>query len=113
MQRIKIPGGRINWPQWRTVAQIQECFSPDTPVHLTTRQDIELHNLRLDDTVKVQQTLIDAGLSVYGACGDCLRNITVCSGCGLCKDGLDVFIFQIAVKNYFRLTGDIEPSAKI
>ena len=102
MQRIKIPGGRINWPQWQTVAQLQERFSPGTPVHLTTRQDIELHNLRLDDTVKVQQTLIDAGLSVYGACGDSLRNITVCSGCGFCKDGWDVFAVSEAVKNYLQ-----------
>ena len=51
MQRIKIPGGMISWPQWRTVAQIQKSFSPDTPVHLTTRQDIELHNLCLDDVI--------------------------------------------------------------
>jgi sulfite reductase (ferredoxin) len=102
MQRIKIPGGRINWPQWRTVAQLQERFSHGTPVHLTTRQDIELHNLHLDNTVKVQQALIDAGLSVYGACGDSLRNITVCSGCGFCKDSWDVFTVSEAVKNYLQ-----------
>ena len=102
MQRIKIPGGRIKWPQWRTIAQIQKSFSPDTPVHLTTRQDIELHNLRLDDIAKIQQALIDAGLSVYGAGGDSLRNITVCSGCGLDKDSFDVFDISIAVENYLQ-----------
>jgi sulfite reductase (ferredoxin) len=101
-QRIKIPGGRISWPQWRTIAQIQKTFSPDTPVHLTTRQDIELHNLRLDDIVKTQHILIDAGLSVYGAGGDSLRNITVCSGCGLCKDSFDVFDISIAVEKYLQ-----------
>jgi sulfite reductase (ferredoxin) len=102
MQRIKIPGGRIKWPQWRTIAQIQKTFSPDTPVHLTTRQDIELHNLRHDDIVKIQQALIGAGLSVYGAGGDSLRNITVCSGCGLCKDSFDIFDIAIAVENYLQ-----------
>jgi len=102
MQRIKIPGGRIQWQQWQVIAQLQERFTSDTPVHLTTRQDIELHNLRLDDTVKVQQALIDAGLSVYGACGDSLRNITVCPGCGFCKDGWDVFAVSEAVKNYLQ-----------
>jgi sulfite reductase (ferredoxin) len=102
MQRIKIPGGRISWPQWRIVAQLQERFSPGTPVHLTTRQDIELHNLRFDDTVKTQQALIDAGLSVYGAGGDSLRNITVCPGCGLCEDSFDVFDISIAVGNYLQ-----------
>ncbi|MGB8226080.1 MAG: nitrite/sulfite reductase [Sedimentisphaerales bacterium] len=102
MQRIKIPGGRISWPQWRIVAQLQERFSSGTPVHLTTRQDIELHNLRLDDTVKTQQALIDAGLSVYGAGGDSLRNITVCSGCGLCENSFDVFDISITVENYLQ-----------
>ncbi|MBU1260384.1 MAG: nitrite/sulfite reductase [Planctomycetes bacterium] len=102
MQRIKIPGGRINRLQWRTIEQIQKSFSPDTGVHLTTRQDIELHNLRLDDTVKVQRTLIDAGLSVYGGGGDNLRNITVCSGCGLCKDSFNVFDITIALDQYLQ-----------
>lgn len=102
MQRIKIPGGRIKWPQWRIIARLQERFSPGTPVHLTTRQDVELHNLSLDDTVKVQQALIDAGLSVYGACGDSLRNITVCPGCGFCKDGWDVFAVSEALKDYLQ-----------
>jgi len=102
MQRIKIPGGRIQWQQWQVIAQLQERFSPGTPVHLTTRQDIELHNLRLDDTVKVQQILVDAGFSVYGACGDSLRNITVCPGCGFCKDGRDVFDISEMVKNYLQ-----------
>jgi len=102
MQRIKIPGGRISWSQWRTIAQIQKSFSPDAPVHLTTRQDIELHNLHLDDTVKVQRTLIDAGLFVYGSGGDSLRNITVCSGCGLCKDSFNVFDIAIAVEQYLQ-----------
>ena len=102
MQRIKIPGGRISWPQWRTIAQIQKSFSPDTGVHLTTRQDIELHNLRLDDTVKVQRTLIDAELFVYGSGGDSLRNITVCSGCGLCKDSFNVFDIAIALEQYLQ-----------
>lgn len=102
MQRIRIPGGRMNWLQWRAIAQLAKRFSSGTPVHLTTRQDIELHNLRLDDTVKVQQALIDAGLSVYGAGGDSLRNITVCSGCGLCKDSFDVFDISIAVKSYLQ-----------
>lgn len=98
MQRIKIPGGRIKWPQWRIIAQLQERFTPGTPVHLTTRQDIEFHDLRLEDVVEVQQSLIAAGLFVYGACGDSLRNITVCPGCGFCKDGWDVFDISEAVK---------------
>ena len=27
MQRIKIPGGRINWPQWRRVAELATTYA--------------------------------------------------------------------------------------
>lgn len=102
MQRIRIPGGRITWPQWRIIAQVQKSFSPDTPVHLTTRQDIEFHNLCLENTVKAQQLLINAGLFVYGSGGDALRNITVCPGCGLCSESFDVFEISEAVEKYLQ-----------
>jgi sulfite reductase beta subunit-like hemoprotein len=102
MQRIKIPGGRISPLQWRTAARIQKTFSPDTSVHLTTRQDIELHDLRIDDTVKAQRILIDAGLFVYSSGGDSLRNITACGGCGLCKDSFDVFDIATALERYLQ-----------
>ena len=102
MQRIKIPGGRIKWPQWRTIVHLQKRFCTDTAVHLTTRQDIELHNLQADQTVEVQKMLSQIGLEVYGAGGDSLRNITVCSGCGLCKGSFDVFDISIAVKEYLQ-----------
>lgn len=102
MQRIKIPGGRISLPQWRTVAQIQNAFSSDTSVHLTTRQDIELHKLSLDDTLKAQQMLIDAGLFVCGSGGEGLRNITACSGCGLCKHSFNVFDTAIIIEQYLQ-----------
>ncbi|MDD5010562.1 MAG: nitrite/sulfite reductase, partial [Phycisphaerae bacterium] len=69
---------------------------------LTTRQDIELHNLSLDDTVKAQCILIDAGLFVYGSGGDSLRNITVCGSCGLCKDSFDVFDIAAALERYLQ-----------
>jgi len=100
MLRIKIPGGRISLPQWRIIAQAQKTFSPGTPVHLTTRQDIELHNLHPDDIIKVQRSLIDAGLLFYGSGGDALRNITVCSGCGLCAQSFDVFDISAAVEKF-------------
>ena len=31
--------------QWRTVAQLAAIYTPQTPLHLTTRQDIEFHNV--------------------------------------------------------------------
>ncbi|HBG26238.1 MAG: hypothetical protein A2Y10_08055 [Planctomycetes bacterium GWF2_41_51] len=102
MLRVKIPGGRLTWPQWRVFAQVQETYSPDTPVHFTTRQDIEFHNLQLGDIVEAQKILIKAGLSFYGSGGDALRNVTVCSGCGLCAESFEVFEISVAVEEYLQ-----------
>lgn len=90
MQRIKILGGRIDWPQWRRIAELAARHSAGAPLHVTTRQDVELHNVRGEDISAVQQGLAEAGLAVFGAGGDSVRNVTVCAGCGLCSDGLDV-----------------------
>ncbi len=78
LQRIKVPGGRLTAKQWRTLADLVETCEPETPLHLTTRQDIELHNLRPADISAVQESLAAAGLTCLGAAGDTYRNIVVC-----------------------------------
>lgn len=90
MQRVKVLGGRINWPQWRRIAELAETCCDGFPLHLTTRQDLELHNIRRQDVATVQQRLAEVGLTVFGACGDSVRNVTVCPGCEFCPGGLDV-----------------------
>ncbi|MHC4187768.1 MAG: hypothetical protein ACYSRQ_06200, partial [Planctomycetota bacterium] len=90
MQRVKICGGRINWPQWRKLAQLALEFSSDYPLHITTRQDIELHNVKLKDIHDLHKGLYQAGINTFGACGDSIRNITVCTCCGKSTYGLDV-----------------------
>lgn len=90
MQRVKVLGGRINWPQWRRIAELAETYGDGFPLHLTTRQDLELHNIRRQDVATVQQGLAEVGLTVFGACGDSVRNVTVCPGGEFCPDGLDV-----------------------
>ena len=83
MQRIRILGGRIGWRQWRRVAELARHYSL---IHITTRQDIELHNVPGSDIYAVQKGLKEVGLSTQGACGDTVRNITVCSGCPFSSD---------------------------
>jgi sulfite reductase (ferredoxin) len=90
MQRVKIFGGRISWPQWRAVAQLAIRYTPQTPLHLTTRQDIEFHNAATNDLPAIQQGLAAAGLSTLGAGGDSLRNITVGTDCES-AGGIDVY----------------------
>lgn len=78
MQRVRIPGGILSAGQWRALAGIARRFTPTTPLHLTTRQDLELHDLSDADVPQVQQLLADADLTSLGSGGDTFRNITIC-----------------------------------
>ncbi len=81
MQRIRVLGGRISWLKWRKLSELARKYTPGTPIHITTRQDIEMHNVAGENINTIQQELLDVGLSTRGACGDAIRNITVCTGC--------------------------------
>ena len=81
MQRIPVFAGSITPQQLHEIAQLAIEFTNASPLHLTTRQDIELHNV----PKSYQQTVLDRldaiGFSTYGAGGDNIRNITVCPCC--------------------------------
>jgi len=81
LQRIRLLGGRIGWPQWRQVIELGRRHCERATLHVTTRQDIELHDLAGSDVQAIQQGLAEVGLVTRGACGDSVRNITVCPGC--------------------------------
>jgi sulfite reductase beta subunit-like hemoprotein len=100
MQRIKIFGGRMSWPQWRKIAQLAIDYTPNTPLHITTRQSIELHNIAGKDVPAIHQGLAEVALSFFGAGGDSLRNITVCSGCGFDPASGDIFPLAQLVGQY-------------
>lgn len=102
MQRIRIPGGRISWPQWRRIAELAATYTPGAPLHLTTRQDIELHNVTHQSIPAVHEGLAGAALTIFGAGGDSVRNVTVCSGCDLCRDAFDLLPLARFVQSYLE-----------
>ena len=90
MQRVKIRGGVISTAEWRAVAEAARRHAPGWPLHLTTRQDIEIHGLTPERIPPLQREFHEAGLTGIGACGDTLRNVTVCPGNGVCEGSVDV-----------------------
>ncbi|MHC4573250.1 MAG: hypothetical protein ACYS76_03835 [Planctomycetota bacterium] len=102
MQRIKVLGGRIKWRQWRRIAELAQLYSASSPLHITTRQDIELHNIRAEDLSAVQHSLAEAALTICGAGGDSVRNITVCPGCGLCPDSFDLMPLARLIQQHLK-----------
>src|SRR6201995_5190504 len=69
MQRIKIPFGGLNASQLETLAEIAEEYS-DAIAHVTTRQDIQLHFVHIEDTPALMRRLAAVGITTREACGN-------------------------------------------
>ena len=97
MQRVMIPGGILTSQQWHALARITRELTPHTPLHLTTRQDIELHDLKAEQVPLAQKMIAKAGLTCLGAGGDSVRNITVCPCSGLLHGSVDLHPLALEV----------------
>src|SRR5277367_1070806 len=75
MQRIKIPGGRVTAAQLDALADVTERWGRGL-AHVTTRQDVQLHYLEIEETIELQRDLALAGITCVGACADTIRNVT-------------------------------------
>jgi len=85
MQRIKIPFGGVNASQLETLADLSEEYS-DGIAHITTRQDVQLHYVHIDDTTSLMRRLAAVGITTREACGNSIRNVTACPLAGVCRD---------------------------
>ena len=72
------------------MASLAQRHTPGYPLHVTTRQDVELHGIQPGDVPAIQRVVCDVGLACAGACGDTVRNITVCPENGLRRGTWDV-----------------------
>jgi sulfite reductase (NADPH) hemoprotein beta-component len=104
MVRIKLPGGLLNSPQLSAIAEALEKWSQHDSVHITTRQDIQMHYVPLGDTPDVLRHLAKAGLTTREACGNTIRNITACPLAGFCpREHVDVNThLEDAVAHFLR-----------
>jgi len=82
MLRVKIPNGALTPDQLQTIGEISIQFGRNSG-ELTTRQDIQLHYIRLASMPAIFETFKKAGLWLAGGCGDNLRNITGCPVAGI------------------------------
>lgn len=108
MQRIKIPGGGINATQLETLADLAEEYS-DGIAHVTTRQDIQLHYVHIDDTPAMMRRLAAADITTREACGNSVRNVTTCPYAGVCQDeAFDVTPYSQALAKFLLGHPDIQ-----
>src|SRR5213594_4320798 len=84
MQRIKIPFGGVTPDQLNTLADLAEEYS-DNVLHVTTRQDFQLHYVHIEDTPDLMRRLAAVGITTREACGNSVRNVTACPLAGVCR----------------------------
>lgn len=84
MLRIKLPYGGMSPEQLEVIAECAEEHS-DTILHITTRQDVQLHYVHIEDTVTVMRRIGSVGITTREACGNGVRNITGCPLAGVCR----------------------------
>ena len=85
MMRIKIPFGGLTPDQMCILADLAEEYS-DEVCHITTRQDIQLHYVHINDTPNLMRRLAAVGITTREACGNTVRNVTACPLSGICRD---------------------------
>src|SRR3984893_14450837 len=85
MLRIKVPQGVLTSDQLAALADVAEKYSRRF-CHITTRQNIQLHFVKLHDAEPAMRRLADAGLTTREACGNSVRNITACPYAGVSPD---------------------------
>jgi sulfite reductase beta subunit-like hemoprotein len=102
MIRLKIPFGRITPDQLEAVADLAAQFTPTGVSHLTTRQDIQFHNVHRSDVPRVLRRIAEIGLTTREACGNTVRNITACPYAGVTQgEAFDVTPYAQATADYF------------
>ncbi|HEY6912352.1 MAG TPA: nitrite/sulfite reductase, partial [Myxococcales bacterium] len=81
MVRVKIPQGVLTPAQLRALGEVAERYSTGRG-HVTTRQNVQFHFVRLAETDEALALLATAGLTTREACGNSVRNVTTCPHAG-------------------------------
>jgi sulfite reductase (ferredoxin) len=87
MLRVKMPQGVLTGAQLEALADVADRYSRGFG-HITTRQNVQFHFMRLHDIEPAMRRLAEAGLTTREACGNSVRNITACAFAGVAADEL-------------------------
>ena len=100
MLRVRLPAGVWSPAAMRAVTEVARRFGGG-PVHLTTRQDVQVHGVALENIHGALETLATADLFGCGGGGNTVRNLTGCSDAGVCiKEIFDVTPYVLAVTEF-------------
>ena len=101
MVRVKIPQGILDAAQLDALADVAGRWSRGFG-HVTTRQNVQFHFVRMHDVEPAMRRLAEAGLTTREACGNTVRNVTACPYAGVAADeAFDVTPYAEALTRYF------------
>ena len=101
MIRIKLPFGKVTTKQLVRIASVADKYSTGK-LHITTRQDIQIHYVSLDRTPELWSELEKDEVTLREACGNTVRNVTASSIAGIDKEEpFDVAPYADLVFRYF------------
>ncbi|MDD9812807.1 MAG: nitrite/sulfite reductase [Thaumarchaeota archaeon] len=100
MVRIKVPAGRILPAQLERIAQLCERFSIGS-AHVSTRENVQLHWVILEDVSEVFRGLAEVGLTSREACGNTVRNVMCSPLSGVCAgEAFDATPYALATARF-------------
>ncbi|MEE8452991.1 MAG: sulfurtransferase TusA family protein [Thermoguttaceae bacterium] len=85
MLRVRFPAGSVLPHQMQKLADVSRKYGNGV-LHVTSRQDIQVHQVLVDDIAPAIGDLYEAGLSTRGGGGNTVRNISGCYDAGVCAD---------------------------
>ncbi len=101
MVRIKLPAGEIYPLQLEKISQLSEQFSIGS-AHFSTRENIQLHWVILEDVSEILRGLAEVGLTSREACGNSVRNVMCSPLSGVCPDEeFDSTPYALATARFF------------
>jgi ferredoxin-nitrite reductase len=98
MLRTKVPGGKLTPEQAEVIGEVAEEFATAPEEHggrqqnelwgdafmdITTRQDVQMHWIEIEDVPEIWARYDDVGLTTIQGCGDSARNVLGCPAAGL------------------------------
>ena len=101
MIRIKLPFGKVTSEQLLRISKVSDEYSTGR-LHITTRQDIQIHYVSLDRTPHLWADLEKDDITLREACGNTVRNITASENAGIDKEEpFDVSPYAHAMFQFF------------
>ncbi|MDT0621126.1 HEPN domain-containing protein [Croceitalea vernalis] len=101
MIRIKLPYGKVSSKQLKRICDVSDEYSTGR-LHITTRQDIQIHYVDLNRTPELWAELEKDEVTLREACGNTVRNVTASETAGIdVNEPFDVSPYADALFRYF------------